>query len=351
MRQADDPLSLLAALEREPWAFDFLQAMRRLECVFPDKPRWGTALRPQDEALRLGQEPSLAFAPASLSALRPGKEGAPPRLQVRFFGLLGPNGPLPLHLTEYAFQRELQHGDETFARFLDLIHHRFLALFYRAWAQAQPTTSLDRPAQDRFATYVASLIGTGQPGLQRRDSVPDNARLFQAGLLGRQSRNAEGLHTALAAYFELPIEVEQYVGHWMTLRERDHTRLGRNRLGRDAVIGRRVWDRQSRFRLHIGPMSLAQYRAFLPGGSGLAQLVDWVRFYTGGELSWDARLSLRKEEVPPLQLGRGAQLGWTSWLGKRQGLGDASDLVLDAERLTQRHQADTGARESAPAPH
>lgn len=333
MRQTRDPVALFDALAREPWAFDFLQAMRRIECAFPDKPRWAGALRPQDEPVRLGQEPSLSFAPASLSAFKDGKEGAPPRLEVRFFGLLGPNGPLPLHLTEYARHRQLHHGDETFTRFLDLIHHRFLALFYRAWAQAQPTVSLDRPQQDRFATYVGSLIGIGQPGLQQRDHVPDNAKRFHAGLLARQVRNAEGLHAVLGSYFELPVAVEQYVGHWMPLRERDHSRLGRNRLGTDTVLGRRVWDRQSKFRLHIGPMSLAQYEAFLPGGDALPRLADWVRFYTNGELGWDARLKLKRDDVPPLRLARGGRLGWTSWLGTRRTDRDADDLVLDAERL------------------
>lgn len=340
MRQTRDPVALFDALGREPWAFDFLQAMRRIECAFPEKPRWASALRPQDEPVRLGQEASLSFAPASLSAFKT-QDGAPPRLEVRFFGLLGPNGPLPLHLTEYARHRQLHYGDPTFVRFLDLIHHRFLALFYRAWAQAQPTVSLDRPQQDRFATYVGSLIGIGQPTLRQRDQVPDTAKLFHAGLLARQVRNAEGLHAVLASYFELPVDVEQYVGHWMALRERDHSRLGRNRLGSDTVLGRHVWDRQSKFRLHIGPMTLAQYQAFLPGGDALPRLADWVRFYTNGELGWDARLKLKHDQVPALRLAGGARLGWTSWLGKRRTTRDADDLVLDAERLLAGRHSDS----------
>ena len=72
---------------------------------------------------------------------------------MRLFGLFGPNGPLPIHLTEYARER-LQHGgDATLCRFLDVFHHRFLALFYKAWAQAQPHVNRDRPAQDRFVVY------------------------------------------------------------------------------------------------------------------------------------------------------------------------------------------------------
>jgi len=336
MRKASDPVSLFAALERAPYAIDFLQAMRRIECAFPHAPRWAEALRPQDEPVRLGQEASLSFAPASLSAFTPANDLHPPRLEVRFFGLLGPNGPLPLHLTEYARHRQLNHGDATFNRFLDLIHHRFLALFYRAWAQAQPTVSLDRPKNDRFSDYVGSTFGIGEPTLRNRDCVPDNARLFHAGLLSRQIRNAEGLQAILANDFDLNVEVEQYVGHWMALRERDHGRIGQRHLGVDVVIGRRVWDRQSKFRLRLGPMSLKQYIALLPGGSALPRISDWIRFYTHGELAWDARLQLKASEVPQLELARGARLGWTSWLGKRRTQHDADDLVLDGERLLKR---------------
>src|SRR5690606_19296656 len=134
MRDAPDPLTYFRALKDSPHGFDFFQAMRRIECLHPEKPRLGAGLRPMDEPVRLAQEPSMAFAPASLSSFLLPAGGRPARMEVRFFGLLGPNGPLPLHLTEYARMRLLNAGDATFARFLDMLNHRFLMLFYRAWA-------------------------------------------------------------------------------------------------------------------------------------------------------------------------------------------------------------------------
>ncbi|MCK6396705.1 type VI secretion system baseplate subunit TssG, partial [Zoogloea sp.] len=175
-----------------------------------------------------------------LSGLKPGQAGRPPRLEVRFFGLFGPNGPLPLHLTEYASGRQLQAGDPSFARFADIIHHRFLGLFHRAWAQAQPCASLDRPGDDSFGRYVGALAGIGLPGLRQRDALPDFAKLHHAGLLNRQVRNAEGLGQLVEGFFRVPVSVEQFVGHWMAVRPRDHARLGRagNVLGRSALVGR-----------------------------------------------------------------------------------------------------------------
>ncbi len=334
---------LFAALAAEPWNWSYFQALRLLECLASDLPRLGQASRPADEPVRLGQQPSLSFAPASLAGLIPGHAGAPPRIEVRFLGLFGPNGPLPLHLTEYARSRQLHAGDASFTRFADLIHHRFLSLFYRAWAQAQPCVSLDRPGQDRFGSYVGALCGLGLGSLRERDAMPDYAKLHHAGLLGRQVRNAEGLATMLSGFLGLPVVVEQFVGHWMTLRERDRTSLGRGGgLGRDAVLGARVWDRQHKFRLQIGPLSLSDYQSLLPGEGGIEALVDAVRNYAGIEQEWDVRLILRADSVPRLLLDGGARLGYSSWLGPCHSGRPADDLVLDAPRRTGLGRGATG---------
>jgi type VI secretion system protein ImpH len=332
--RADRAGAFFRALAAEPYRYDFFQALRRIEALFPRKPRLGEALRPGDEPVRLGQEPSLSFAPATLSSFRlPGARTAHPRMEVRFFGLLGPNGPLPLHLTEYARERLLHSNDPTLARFLDVLHHRFLALFYRAWAQAQPTVSLDRPADDRFAGYVGSLFGLGSPGVRHRDAVPDVAKLFYSGLLVRHVRNAEGLAALLSGYFRVPVRVEQYVGHWMALPERERTCIGvqNGRVGRGATLGRRVWDRQHKFRIWFGPLTLEQYERFLPGGSAIEKVLTWVRQYCSFEFEWDMRLVLKETQVPRTRPGSYGKLGWTTWLGHYRKRADAADLILRAE--------------------
>lgn len=346
MRGTRDPVAFFAALARAPFAHDFYQSLRRVECLFPDRPRLGTAPRVADEPVRLGQEPALDFAPASLAALTLPPQGGAPRLQVRFLGFLGPNGALPLHLTDYARERLIHAGDATFARFLDVFNHRFLTLFYRAWAQAQPTVQLDRLRQDRFAVYVGALEGIAPASLRDRDAVPDEAKRFLAGWLGRQVRNRDGLVAVLAAYFRVPVDVEELVGHWMAVPAEDRARLGSRAanaaLGRGAVAGRAVWDRQHRIRVHLGPLTLAQYETFLPGARGLERLVAWLRNYVGWQLRWDVRLSLRRAEVPRARLGHYGALGWTTWLGERRVGEDAADLVLDPETAPEPVQS--GAR-------
>src|SRR5689334_5002792 len=93
-----DALAFLTRLAQAPYRHDFYQTLRRLECLTAPSPRWGHARRPVDEPVRLGQDPDLSFAPASLASFTPASAGHPARLQVLLFGLLGPNDPLPTHL-------------------------------------------------------------------------------------------------------------------------------------------------------------------------------------------------------------------------------------------------------------
>src|SRR5215471_2361394 len=216
-RTTADRVALVAALADHPHEFDFFQALRKLEAAWRDRPRIGRSLRSAEDPVRLAQDPSLAFAPSTIAGFDGGQDGRPPRLAVWFGGLFGPNGPLPLHLTEYARDRIHHSNDPTFARFLDLFHHRVLSLLYRIWADAQPTVQFDRPESDRFATYVASLAGIGLPGLQSRDAMPDLAKLYFAGRLVCQSRHPEGLQAMLGEFFRLPMRLEEFVGQWLPL--------------------------------------------------------------------------------------------------------------------------------------
>lgn len=320
-----DPMSDIGAA---PYRYDFFHAMRLIDAYHADKPRLGTARRPVDEPVRLGQAADLSFAPSALSAAGFDPRLGRPRVEVRFFGLFGPNGPLPLHMTAYARERRMHKGDETFGRFADLFHHRLLLLFYRAWAQAQPAASLDRPDDDRFADFVGSLAGVGGAAWRGRDAAPDHARLAFAGLLSRQVRNADGLAHLLSGFLGMGVRVEQFVGRWMPLPEAERTRIGRraamrrmstSQLGVSAVLGRAVFDRQHHFRIHVGPLALPAFEALLPVGSAMPALKALVHQYVGSEFGWDLRLVLDKPQVPACRPGRYGRLGWTTWLGRPRG--------------------------------
>ena len=122
-RNTADAVALENALRDHPEAFEFFEAARRLECAFPEWPRLGYSAKPSDDFVRLCQTPSLAFAPKAVDKYQPGGAGKPARLHGLFFGLFGPNAPLPLHLTEYALDRELNAKDTTLKAFANIFHH------------------------------------------------------------------------------------------------------------------------------------------------------------------------------------------------------------------------------------
>jgi len=332
-------------LRAAPYAYDLFQALRWLDALSPSAAPLGRAARPRDESVRLGVEPSLGFAPAMLAGVRDG--GAHPHLAIRGFGLFGPNGPLPLHLTEYARERAKQYDDPTFAAFADVFHHRLILLFYRAWADAQPAVSLDRPGRARFDAYLASLIGRAAPEAAKRshEGIAPHAQYFHAGHLVRHTRNPEGLAQILRRHFGVPVRIVEHVAQWLPLENSQRCALGATRstapLG-SAALGVAVRDAQSRIKIVLGPLTLAEYRRFLPGGAAARALAQWVRDYVGIEFDWDVQLELAPEEVPALALGSRETLGLSAWIGRRLDPAPARDLVLD--------YAVRGGRPSQPQP-
>lgn len=300
---------------------DWFAVVRRLECAFGDHPRIGRSRRAADDAVRFAHPPSLDFAPAAVLGVDALADGRA-RVRSAALGLWGPNGALPLHLTEYALERRHIYRDDALEAFADVFHHRLLSLFYRAWAEAQPCVQADRPCDDAFDAYFSAIAGVakGEP-LSR--VIRSSAARFTV-----RSRNAEGLRATLTQLLGLPVRVEECVPCWLAADEFSRCRLGRSRLGRDGVLGRVVRDATSGFRLRIGPMSWQHYTALSPGGAGSPALVSTVRRYAGETCHWDARLCLQREQVPEPCLGSHARLGHSFWIGAPSGNHHPDDLVV-----------------------
>ena len=274
----DQTYDLKLRFLENPIGLSFFQASRRVECRFCDKPRLGYANRSADEPIQFCQEPSLSFAPSTLQRYERSTETGKSRLMVNFLGLLGPQGPMPLHITDYIHDRELNHDDHTPARFLDIFNHRMISLFYRAWACNRQTVSYDRPREDRFSAYIGSLIGIGLDSLCHRDKVPDAAKLHFSGHLACQTRHAEGLRAIMENFFGIKTTIEEFIGQWIKIPEEYHCRLGESpdtaMVGVNAMVGSQIWDCQQKFRIVLGPMSIEDYERMLPGEESFSVLKE-----------------------------------------------------------------------------
>lgn len=306
--------------ERRPWDYDLFQLLRRVDAQEGLRYALGRAPLPRDEPLRLGQRPSLGFAAAGIAAIVPASGAQWRRVEINGFGLFGPNGPLPLHMTEEVYQRRRPGQQSALMAFADLFHHRLITLFYRAWADAQHCVSFDRPDNRRFDRYAACLLGMAQPAA--RVGAPDaQARYYMAGHLTRGPRCAEGLRSLIRHYFAVPAEIRENLFHWLALpanaRLRLHTGHRGVRLGETSCLGLAAPDIQSHFAVDIGPLPWRQYRRFLSAGGGgtLDRLRDWIRQYAGVEFSWEVRVILAREGYRGCELGVDQPLGQGSWLG------------------------------------
>ena len=98
-------------LAAEPYRHDFFWTLARFEALNPTKPRIGETITRRDEYVDLGQIPFLDFPASNVATFDPGTAGTKPRVRVKFLGLMGPMGPLPITTTEEAYRwyRNSQH--------------------------------------------------------------------------------------------------------------------------------------------------------------------------------------------------------------------------------------------------
>ncbi|MCA1685554.1 MAG: type VI secretion system baseplate subunit TssG, partial [Planctomycetia bacterium] len=184
------------------------------------------------------------------------------------------------------------------------------------------------------------LVGMGTGGLRGRLDVDDEAFLHYSGHFAHFPRSASALESLLEDFLGLPTRVLQIQGHWLRLGPDDLSAMpgrgqpgGRNNeLGVNLIVGKRVWDVQSRFRLRVGPLNWSQFRSLMPDGSTLRPLCQVTRTFVGLDLDFDVQPVLLPEHVPPCRLGpqkdAGPFLAWNTWLPARARKRPVDDAVF-----------------------
>ena len=348
-----DPDSIEAVLFRDPWHFQFFQAVRLLEGLDSTRGPVGRFHRPSHEAARFCAHVSLEFPASQIQELEPAKDG-PPRMTVNFMGLIGPLGVLPTVITELVEERVLFKRDRTLRDFLDLFNHRMISLFYQAWEKYRFSVAFEREGRarqrresepkgtkgkkDRLAQHILDLAGLGMTPLQERSSeVRDESLVYYGGLFSQHPPAAVNLQALISDYFGVPVRIQQFVGSWYPLDEETQFCMGdqagpSQQLGMGAVVGDEVWDQQSTVRIQLGPLTLEQYLDFLPeDGRAYPKLCHLTRLFCN-EIDFEAQLILKRDETPDCELGRedasAPRLGWVTWGKSRPMDRDPGDTIL-----------------------
>ena len=332
--------AVIERLFQEPYRFDYFQAVRLLELWLK---RHGTPQRgmvvnflrfqnstslgfPASQIEAVDTEPrELARDSASLGAALQSATLKYVRITPSFMGLLGTTGALPAHYTERIAVHLLYQKDEGPRAFLDTYSNRSLALFYEAWRKYRLELKYQLDGQDTFLPLLLALAGLGSGALRKRladdigGSVLDESIGYFAASMRHRPASAVQIARVLSEYFGQPVRAEQFIGCWYDVPPGQQTTLGgaNAALGAGAMAGARVWQRDLRLRLLVGPLDGASFNAFLPGGKAARALRSMVNMFTGVSLEYEVELVLLAADVRGVSLAeeaRGRRLGWDTYL-------------------------------------
>lgn len=331
------PTAVIDDLVTHPHSFDFFQAVRWLERWYAKRDHLSSSdIMARRIAFR--NSLSLSFPPSEIERLeaqvfdgnttKPMDGGSlrqAQRVEITpaFMSLLGVQGTLPITYTETFLRQEAVTRDDSARAFLDIFLHRAVVLFYQGWRKHRLAIRYESDRRQQYLPMVLSLLGAGQKPLRNRlkasqGGLSDEIMAFFAGFLQQRTTSAHAMEQMLSLYFQVPIKVTPFVGRWFELPASQQSRLGQSnaRLGVDTLAGNRVWQRDLRVGLHIGPLPLHLYQRFLPGGTAALALKEFTLLLTGVSLEYEVRLQLRASDVPPLRLGSGAgpRLGWETFI-------------------------------------
>lgn len=319
------PRDLIAEIRNDGPRFRFFQAVRLLSLSAPTGPgsisahvRFGTPLSlsfPASEIIDATAHPDDIAHDADHHALR---------LTVGFMGLTGPSGTLPTAYTELLIERRNYFRDTAAHQFLDLFSHRALSLFYQAWRKHRFYLGVEAGEQDGFTRNTLDFVGVGlkalQDRLKREGGIPDMFLSHFAGLLAQKPISGASLAALIRGYFKVDAEIEQFVGQWVLVPGAEQTQIGMQAcvLGESAFAGTRLWDRQHKIHVRLGPLTQEQFADFLPGQAGASALAELMQFCVGRSLACDLTLVLQKEHVPRAQftetMHAPLMLGHNTWL-------------------------------------
>lgn len=326
-----------------PERYEFFQLVRLFEMVFNKEAR-GLGSDVVSERIRFRNSLRLGFAPSQVDAMvgryRQDEDGLETgkldqvEITPSFMGMLGINGALPIHYTEQVIHHEHFKRDPSGRAFLDLFTNRAVGHFYRAWKKYKLPILYETDRRNRFLPLILSLAGLGYDALRERMSeapgaIDDESIAFFAGLLRQQPVSSETLERVLGGYFREKVVIEQFVGRWYIVPTDQRLTLGgkSSSLGGNMLVGERIWQRNLRIRIHIGPLTHERYMAFLPKGEIAYALEKILTLATGGQFEYEIRPILRAADVKPVSLGvpNSARLGYDTFMLTKPATSDRSD--------------------------
>lgn len=334
---------LIQELSNKPGGWSFFAAVRLAQSMRGALPPVGTAEHYDADVVRFQQQARLSFAGTEIAGFSSidAKPKPPFTLSQSPFGLFGPNGPLPHHITEDAVvRRNGPMSERALAAFCDVLQHRLVSLVYRAWVAADPAASLDLGKHNPFARYIDSVLGTALPGFKDRTALPDDLGRYFAGILSMSQHTLTGCEAVLSELAGARVMADGSGGAWLAVSRSDRSRLASRRqhrmpgtparLGYDTLLGGQAYTLGSIVRLQTEPVGYRRYLELLPGSPRFEQIAAAARRLLGPAAVWELRPVLTADAVlPPCAIGLGGRrLGRDAWLSGERRRQNGDDIRI-----------------------
>lgn len=319
-RQTAPDIAIVGEVLADAKNYDFFRLLERLHAFHDDDLESTDLLGQSQQRIRLSTSAGLAFPASDISfaARMPETSASDYQVQATFFGLHGPDSPLPgYYLDRLAY--EAGQGIGIRPAFLDFFHHRLLTLLHRSWRKYRYHIRFRSEATDGFSRYVFALIGLGNSDLRGVTPLPWSRLLSFTGPIINRSRSASMVAGIVADCFNLKsVQIREFEIRYVDIPQAQQLFLGKRNgvAGRNFVIGKRVRTCHNKFTIVISDLDQQRFRRFLPSGEDFSRLRKLMEFLLRDPMAYDLELRLRRAEVEPFNLGRtsGSHLGWTTFV-------------------------------------
>ena len=313
--------------------FQFHAAMKLLGGIHYTDNQLPASLQRFQEKVIIKTNPSFSYVGTDIFKItRPTNISSAPEMYVNFFGIDTRQGPLPDPYIEQMIEYQRANQSELYD-FLSVFNTRLLHALHDIRKKYWIGIETNLPETTPYGKTLGAFCGVDDLPAPVSE-VPHRTFLFYSGLLWQKPRSKTGLAKILTHFLKLPVTLQEFMGSWTAIPKDQQTFLGTSGqfqiLGQGAIVGQKFWDQQKTIGLKILGMSLVQLKSLLKTTILFQQVCSIIHFYLGNRKDFHLELHLQKEEVPPTLLGKGTQLGWTSFLQKTPGTTAPPPVTFDS---------------------
>lgn len=194
--------------------------------------------------------------------------------------------------------------------FFDIFNHAIFITRYLFDKKQVVECLSDRVENSLIGAIISSLAGFDPCLPKNRSVLPRQFQISAQNLFWRYTRSADMLKVMLFGFFEINVDIEQFVGGFSAEAPLNElSRIGTvegiyNSLGKAFILGSKIWDSTLGIIIHIRSLSLDMYKSFLPKASEkdreyskLAKIKEMIKLYVPNGINVKMIFYLKQKNI------------------------------------------------------